>query len=121
MEIQATLSSDFAMVFDSARPTPATFLCRNPRPSQLDGLKDAGSGMLIVPLTSFPTPTQTRKRTKIPSFREATTLLWNCQGSSYEDLRAASARDLAMLDFDGYAVGISVGEPGGNVSCGRAQ
>ncbi len=34
------------------------------------------------------------------------------QGSVFPDLRAASARDLAALDLDGYAIGgVSVGEP----------
>lgn len=38
-------------------------------------------------------------------------LLGIVQGSVYEDLRAAHARRLAALDFDGYAVGgLSVGE-----------
>lgn len=34
------------------------------------------------------------------------------QGSSYADLRERSARELAAMDFDGYAIGgVSVGEP----------
>ena len=34
------------------------------------------------------------------------------QGSTYEDLRIKSARDIASLDFDGYGIGgLSIGEP----------
>jgi queuine tRNA-ribosyltransferase len=34
------------------------------------------------------------------------------QGATFEDLRRASAQNLAAMDFDGYAIGgVSVGEP----------
>jgi queuine tRNA-ribosyltransferase len=46
--------------------------------------------------------------------QEATALFGIVQGGVYEDLRLQAARELAAMDFPGYAIGgVSVGEPPG--------
>jgi len=97
MEIQATLGSDIAMVFDECPPYPCekayaeksldltlrwALRCR-----EWAALKD-GKG-------------ETRPA-----------VFGIVQGSMFEDLRERSARALVEMDFEGYAVGgVSVGEP----------
>jgi queuine tRNA-ribosyltransferase len=89
MEIQATLGSDIAMIFDECPPYPcphekvAESLARTLRwAAQCKEVETPGMKFGIV------------------------------QGSSYEDLRRESAEALVAIGFDGYAVGgVSVGEP----------
>ncbi len=114
MEIQATLGSDIAMVFDECPPYP----CERSYAEKSTALTtrwaercriwhaDCSSDFFPDAHTNPNEDENSR-----PSARRQL-CFGIVQGSSYEDLRAASARDLAMLDFDGYAVGgVSVGEP----------
>lgn len=98
MEIQATLGSDIAMLFDECPPYP----CEE---------KYAADSLALT--------TRWAKRCKDwvaqnePRSGEGRQQHFGIvQGSIYADLREQSARELVELDFDGYAVGgISVGEP----------
>ena len=104
MEIQATLGSDIAMLFDECPPYP----CEE---------KYAADSLALT--------TRWAKRCKdwhqenahkhVPWITDASKkqlLFGIVQGSTYADLREQSARELVDIGFDGYAVGgISVGEP----------
>jgi len=100
MEIQATLGSDIAMLFDECPPYPCE---RAPAEKSLD-------------LT-----TRWAKRCKDWAERNQPTAGGGAgrqlhfgivQGSVYADLRERAAKSLVDLGFDGYAVGgVSVGEP----------
>ena len=114
MEIQASLGSDIAMVFDECPPYP----CERSYAEQSTALTSrwaercrtwhSEKSSLYYPETISPglgedSSTASAKRQLCFGI---------VQGSSYADLRATSARDLSQLDFDGYAVGgVSVGEP----------
>jgi queuine tRNA-ribosyltransferase len=98
MQIQTSLDSDIAMIFDECTPYPATekvasdsmelslrWAARSRR--EFDDLQRAGS--------------------KPPN-----ALFGIVQGSIYENLRQRSAAGLVNIGFDGYAVGgLAVGEP----------
>ncbi|MGB1873719.1 MAG: tRNA guanosine(34) transglycosylase Tgt [Akkermansiaceae bacterium] len=103
MEIQATIGSDIAMLFDECPPYPCeknyaadslslttrwAARCKEWHQQNADKhipWADAGQRQLIFGIV---------------------------QGSTYADLREQSARELVDIGFDGYAVGgISVGEP----------
>ena len=90
MEIQGSLGSDIAMIFDECTPYPAT------KEYVLDSLK----------LTS-------KWATRCLGARnEGQALFGIVQGGMYKDLRKQSADELIAMDFDGYALGgLSVGEP----------
>ena len=98
MEIQATLGSDIAMLFDECPPYPCE--------------KDYAANSLAL-------TTRWGKRCKDwveknkPMSGDGRQMHFGIvQGSSYADLREQSARELVELDLDGYAIGgISVGEP----------
>jgi queuine tRNA-ribosyltransferase len=98
MEIQATLGSDIAMLFDECPPYP----CEK-----------------SYAATSLALTSRWAKRCKqwITDNQPTTANLPQhhfgiLQGSIYPDLREQSARELVELDFDGYAIGgVSVGEP----------
>lgn len=106
MEIQATLGSDIAMLFDECPPYP----CQE---------KYAADSLALT--------TRWAKRCKdwhqenahkhIPWItdhpeQQRQLIFGIVQGSTYADLREQSARELVDIGFDGYAVGgISVGEP----------
>ncbi len=98
MQIQATLGSDIAMLFDECPPYPC----------------DEKYAVDSLALT-----TRWAKRCKEwvesnqPRSGDGLQKHFGIvQGSTFADLREQSARELVELDFDGYAVGgISVGEP----------
>lgn len=98
MQIQATLGSDIAMLFDECPPYPCD--------------KDYAANSLAL-------TTRWGKRCKAwieqnkPRSGDGRQMHFGIvQGSSYADLREQSARELVQLDLDGYAIGgISVGEP----------
>jgi queuine tRNA-ribosyltransferase len=98
MEIQATLGSDIAMLFDECPPHPCTF--------------DYASKSLDLTLRWA-----RRCRDWIDKHQPQTNgrpqlHFGIVQGSSYAGLRARSAKELVAMGFDGYAVGgVSVGEP----------
>jgi queuine tRNA-ribosyltransferase len=89
MEIQATLGSDIAMLFDECPPYPCekTYAANSLQRTllwakQCKEVPTAGAKFGIV------------------------------QGATFADLRRESAEALVQMDFDGYAVGgVSVGEP----------
>jgi len=90
MEIQGSLGSDIAMIFDECTPYPAT------KEYALDSLK----------LTS-------KWATRCLGARNKGQALFGIvQGGMYKDLRKQSADELIAMGFDGYALGgLSVGEP----------
>jgi queuine tRNA-ribosyltransferase len=91
MDIQRTLNSDIAMVFDECTPYPAT-------------RSEASSSMQL----SMRWAHRSRQ-----SFRgEGNALFGIVQGGMYEDLREESLEKLKAIGFEGYALGgLSVGEP----------
>ncbi len=98
MEIQATLGSDIAMLFDECPPHP----CERSYASQsLDlTLRWARRCRDWIDKNQPTTAGKPQMHFGI------------VQGSAYADLREKSARELVAMGFDGYAVGgVSVGEP----------
>jgi queuine tRNA-ribosyltransferase len=95
MQIQLTLGSDIAMVFDECPPYP----CEQEYASAsldrtLRWAERCWNWMSKQPVGQRPLT------------------FGIVQGAVYHDLRERSARSLVELDFDGYAVGgVSVGEP----------
>lgn len=88
--VQEALGSDIAMVLDECPPYPAA--------------RDEVSA--AVERTTAWAERSLAAQTKDQ------TLFGIVQGGVYQDLREKSARELAVLDFPGYAVGgLSVGEP----------
>ena len=98
MEIQAALGSDIAMLFDECPPYP----CERKYAENSNGLTQRWAERC-----------KTWIEQNNPRSGDGRQLHFGIvQGSVYEDLRAESARGLADLDFDGYAIGgVSVGEP----------
>jgi queuine tRNA-ribosyltransferase len=98
MEIQATLGSDIAMLFDECTPYPCE-------------AKEAEKSLDLTLRWAK------RCRTWIDEHQPQTgggaqQHFGIVQGSVYEDLRKKSARELVAMGFDGYAIGgLSVGEP----------
>ncbi|RJQ24958.1 MAG: tRNA guanosine(34) transglycosylase Tgt [Peptococcaceae bacterium] len=91
MEIQAALGSDVAMVFDQCAPYPCPY----------DDAREA------VDRT-----TRWAERCLSVKPGAGQSVFGIVQGSVFADLRERSARELAAMDFPGYAVGgLSVGEP----------
>jgi queuine tRNA-ribosyltransferase len=92
MEIQATLGSDIAMVFDECPPHECTH--------------DYAANSLALTLRWAQ-----RCRNWAAEHEIRPAVFGIVQGSVYEDLRRESAEALAAMDFEGYAVGgVSVGE-----------
>ena len=90
MDIQTSLNSDIAMIFDECTNYPSTF-------------EEAQKSMELS--------LRWAKRSK-DAFNGKNALFGIIQGGMYEDLRAISIQKLIELDFDGYAIGgLSVGEP----------
>jgi queuine tRNA-ribosyltransferase len=89
--LQNLLGSDIAMVLDQCPPYPA-------ERSEV--------------ATAVERTTKWAKRCKQAHLRSDQALFAIVQGGVFADLRRESAKQLAELDFDGYAVGgLSVGEP----------
>jgi queuine tRNA-ribosyltransferase len=113
MEIQTALGSDIAMVLDECPPWPCEYdytaqsLERTLRWAQrCKEISDTGSrtperkdGQASSGLSAIRNP-------------QSKNVFGIVQGSTFEDLRRSSAQALAVMDFDGYAIGgVSVGEP----------
>ncbi len=98
MEIQATLGSDIAMLFDECTPWPCSH-------------EDARTSLELTLRWAR------RCRDWIDQNRPQTgggdqLHFGIVQGSTYQDLRERAARELVAMDFSGYAIGgLSVGEP----------
>src|SRR5471030_1348099 len=91
IEIQRTLDSDIAMVFDECTPWPAT--------------RDEAAQSMQLSL-------RWAARSKQAHAGSDNALFGIVQGGMYEDLRDESLAGLAAVGFDGYAIGgLSVGEP----------
>ena len=91
MEIQNLLDSNITMAFDECTPHPATHDVASE--SMRRSMRWAG------------------RCKKAFEERDGYGLFGIQQGSTYEDLRAESAKALTDLDFDGYAIGgLAVGE-----------
>jgi queuine tRNA-ribosyltransferase len=93
MQIQATLDSDIAMIFDECTPYPAT--------------EKVASDSMELSLRWAE-----RSRRAFDDQKNPNALFGIVQGSVYESLRRRSAEGLVRIGFDGYAVGgLAVGEP----------
>lgn len=115
MEIQATLGSDIAMLFDECPPYPceekyaADSLALTTRWAKRCKDWHQANADKIVPWIKDPTqitntPNHPEKKRQL--------LFGIVQGSSFAHLREQSAKELIEIGFDGYAIGgISVGEP----------
>lgn len=91
IDIQEKLGADIAMSFDECIPYPATY--EYAKDSMLRTIRWAKRGQ------EFHT-------------RPDQSLFGIVQGGEYPDLREYCAKELAKMDFDGYAIGgTSVGEP----------
>jgi queuine tRNA-ribosyltransferase len=95
MQVQTTLGSDIAMVFDECPPYPCEY--------------EYASASLDRTLRWAE---RCRYWLEKRSIDDRPLTFGIVQGAVYHDLRKRSACSLADLDFDGYAVGgVSVGEP----------
>ena len=93
MQVQRTLDSDIAMVFDECTPYPAT-------------REEAGASMELSLRWAR------RSRSEFATLGNPNALFGIVQGGMYEQLREASLDALVAMDLPGYAVGgVSVGEP----------
>jgi queuine tRNA-ribosyltransferase len=93
MQIQTTLDSDIAMIFDECTPYPAT--------------QKVASDSMELSLRWAE-----RSRREFDGLKNPNALFGIVQGSVYENLRQRSAAGLIQIGFDGYAVGgLAVGEP----------
>ncbi|HWU75894.1 MAG TPA: tRNA guanosine(34) transglycosylase Tgt [Rhodanobacter sp.] len=93
MQIQKTLDSDIAMIFDECTPYPAT--------------EKVASDSMELSLRWA-----ARSRQAFDELQNPNSLFGIVQGSVYENLRKRSAEGLVDIGFDGYAVGgLAVGEP----------
>lgn len=93
MQIQTTLDSDIAMIFDECTPYPAT--------------EKVASDSMELSLRWAE-----RSRRAFDELNNPNALFGIVQGSVYENLRQRSAAGLVQIGFDGYAVGgLAVGEP----------
>lgn len=111
MEIQATLGSDIAMLFDECPPYPcekkyaADSLALTTRWARRCKEWHQQNAHKHIPWelnTQYPALTTQQRQL----------LFGIVQGSTYAELREQSAKELVEIGFDGYAVGgISVGEP----------
>jgi len=91
VEIQRTLDSDIAMVFDECTPWPAT--------------RDEAAASMQMSL-------RWAARSKAAHAGSRNALFGIVQGGMFEDLREESLAGLQATGFDGYAIGgLSVGEP----------
>ena len=107
MEIQATLGSDIAMLFDECPPYPCKRIYAEDSTALTTRWAErCRSWHQQHAANHFPVV-----RHSLASAQRQL-IFAIVQGSVYADLREQSARDLCSLGFDGYAIGgVSVGEP----------
>ncbi|MDR1733141.1 MAG: tRNA guanosine(34) transglycosylase Tgt [Synergistaceae bacterium] len=95
MSVQQKLGSDVAMCFDQCTAWPVS-------------REEAAKALERTTLWAG--------RCRKAHDRPSQALFGVVQGSTFDDLRLRSARELMELDFDGYAIGgLSVGEPHGDM------
>ena len=93
MQIQTTLNSDVVMIFDECTAYPAT--------------PEVAAKSMELSLRWA-----ARSRAEFDRLNNPNALFAIVQGSTYENLREKSARELISIGFNGYAVGgLAVGEP----------
>ena len=98
MAAQAILGSDIAMAFDECPhwPCDREYACRS----------------LELTLQWAARCRELQGNDSLPRTNPGQLLFGIVQGSVFADLRERAARELAAMDFDGYAIGgVSVGEP----------
>jgi queuine tRNA-ribosyltransferase len=99
MEIQSVLGSDINMAFDECPPYP----CEHAYAAKSLDLTLRWAARCRAWAADHPRS----ESTGLPQLRFGIV-----QGATFADLRERSARELAAMDFDGYAIGgVSVGEP----------
>jgi queuine tRNA-ribosyltransferase len=97
IDIERSLGSDIMMVLDECAPFP----CDEAYARRSNDMTLRWAGRC-----------RTRKEQTSPMYGAGQYLFGIVQGSTYPGLREESARGLAGMDFDGYAIGgLSVGEP----------
>lgn len=99
LEIQKTIGSDIAMILDVCPPSTATH-------------QEVGKAVETTTKWAKMARNEIVKSKKLKVERKKQQLYFAIvQGGVYQDLREKSLKDLAKLDFDGYAVGgLAVGE-----------
>ncbi len=98
MDIQRTLNSDIAMVFDECTP----YLVGG---KPIDHEQAARSMRMSLRWAK-------RSRERFKALQNPNALFGIVQGGMYEDLRTESLQGLTDIGFEGYAIGgLSVGEP----------
>ncbi|MDR1621788.1 MAG: tRNA guanosine(34) transglycosylase Tgt [Synergistaceae bacterium] len=95
MNVQQLLGGDIAMCFDQCIPYPSTY-------------EAAEKALARTTLWA--------RRSRDAHTRDDQALFGIVQGSTFDDLRLRSAKELAGLNFPGYGIGgLSVGEPHGDM------
>lgn len=111
MEIQATLGSDIAMLFDECPPYP----CEEKYASNSLGLTSRWAKRCKdwhVENAAKHVPWQLNTEHLKLETPQRQLIFGIVQGSTFAELREQSAKELVEIGFDGYAIGgISVGEP----------
>lgn len=97
MQVQRTLGSDIAMIFDECTPFPATH-------------EEARISMELS--LRWAKRSKDKFAALAPETDDTAALFGIIQGGMYPDLRDISLKELTDIDFDGFAIGgLSVGEP----------
>jgi queuine tRNA-ribosyltransferase len=97
VDIQRSLGSDIVMVLDECTPYPCE-----------EEYAEASNGLTV----RWADRCRDRFARTSPRYGTSQYIFGIVQGSVYPRLRESSARSLAAMDFDGYAIGgLSVGEP----------
>ncbi len=110
MEIQASLGSDIAMLFDECPPYPCERSYAEQSTSLTSRWAERCKSWHQAHYPDFIPPHHDSTLHPAGAIRQL--LFAIVQGSTYPDLRRQSARELSALGFDGYAIGgVSVGEP----------
>jgi queuine tRNA-ribosyltransferase len=117
IDVQLELGSDIIMVLDECPPYPASYdyarkslelttrWAKRCKEHFEKRMKERG-------LSGVNRPPSAEERVGEVGGLKRPLLFAIVQGSTYEDLRQESARQLTALDFDGYAIGgVAVGEP----------
>ena len=95
--IQRSIGSDIIMVLDECTPYPCEY------EYALNSAKLTSSWALM---------SKEAFEKSVPLYGHKQFMFGIIQGSVYKDIRELSAKDIAKLDFDGYAIGgLAVGEP----------
>ena len=101
IDIQRSLGSDIMMVLDECTPYPCD-----------ESYARASNDMTL----RWALRARERLERTSPLYGHAQALFGIVQGSTYAGIREESARGLAAMEFDGYAIGgLSVGEPEGEM------